>query len=150
MCRSVPPTVGTVRRTLQTWLAGRMLTIPHGAHLASMRPAILNVGVQVAEAVRRLGPILQQGYGMAEVLPPISLLRPQEHGVLSAPAGPEVLRSAGRVVPQGQVRSAAMCSGHWNAPDPPPRRSAAATCAPATTAPSTPRAGCASSTATSM
>ncbi len=93
---------------------------------------------KVAEAVRRLGPILMQGYGLAELLPPISLLHPQEHGLRTAPAGPEVLRSTGRVVPQVQVRivrpdghavpdgeigevevrSAAMCSGYWNAVGP--------------------------------
>jgi len=36
-------------------------------------------GPKAAEALRRFGPKLQQGYGLAEVLPPVALLWPEEH-----------------------------------------------------------------------
>lgn len=55
-------------------------------------------GLKLAEAVRRLGPVLQQAYGAAEVLPPVALLSRAEH--LSpdgtGPADQEVLTSCGR------------------------------------------------------
>ncbi len=56
------------------------------------------------EAIRRFGPILQQGYGQAEVLPPVSLLTPEDHMHLGAPAPREILRSCGRVVKGVSVR----------------------------------------------
>lgn len=59
---------------------------------------------KIEEAVRRFGAILQQGYGMAEVLPPVSLLQMEEHGSGHEPAPREVLRSVGRPVPQARVR----------------------------------------------
>ncbi len=59
---------------------------------------------KIEEAVRRFGAILQQGYGMAEVLPPVSLLQMEEHGVGHQPAPRQVLRSVGRPVPQARVR----------------------------------------------
>ena len=59
---------------------------------------------KIEEALRCFGPILQQGYGCAEVLPPVSMLQPADHWVGGAPAPRDVLSSAGRVVPQAQVR----------------------------------------------
>lgn len=59
---------------------------------------------KIAEAVRRFGAILQQGYGMAEVLPPVSLLQSEQHGVGHEPAPRAVLRSVGKPVPQVKVR----------------------------------------------
>jgi len=59
---------------------------------------------RLEEALEKLGPIFQQGYGMAEVLPPVSLLQMEHHVVEGAPAPREVLRSVGWVVPQVRVR----------------------------------------------
>ena len=59
---------------------------------------------KLEKAVRRWGPIFQQGYGMAEVLPPVSLLQMKDHGTREQPAPREVLRSVGRVVPEVKVR----------------------------------------------
>jgi len=53
---------------------------------------------KLEEAIVRVGPILQQGYGMAEVLPPVSLLQMEEHVKDGEPATRNVLSSAGRVV----------------------------------------------------
>ena len=59
---------------------------------------------KLEEALRRFGPILQQGYGSAEVLPPVSMLQPREHMPDGQPAPRSVLMSCGRVVPQVSVR----------------------------------------------
>ena len=59
---------------------------------------------KLEEALRQFGPILQQGYGSAEVLPPVSMLQPHEHWVGGVPAPRETLMSCGRVVPQVTVR----------------------------------------------
>jgi acyl-CoA synthetase (AMP-forming)/AMP-acid ligase II len=49
----------------------------------------------VAEAVRRLGPVLLQGYGMSECPPPVTILRAEDHGTREHPADTEALSSAG-------------------------------------------------------
>ncbi len=59
---------------------------------------------KLEEALGRFGPIFQQGYGMAEVLPPVSLLQVEHHNVNGAIASREVLRSQGWVVPGVRVR----------------------------------------------
>lgn len=62
---------------------------------------------KLEEAVARFGPIFQQGYGMAEVLPPVSLLQMGQHvvdGHERKPAPRDVLRSCGYVVPEVKVR----------------------------------------------
>ena len=78
------------------------------ADLGSLRNVIYGTAPMPApkleEAVRRWGPIFQQGYGMAEVLPPVSLLQMHDHGTRDRPAPREVLRSVGRVVPEVEVR----------------------------------------------
>lgn len=78
------------------------------ADLNSLRNVIYGTAPMPApkleEAVRRWGPIFQQGYGMAEVLPPVSLLQMHDHGTRDQPAPREVLRSVGRVVPEVEVR----------------------------------------------
>lgn len=58
---------------------------------------------KLEEALRRFGPILQQGYGSAEVLPPVTMLQPHDHWCDGRPAPRSVLSSVGRVVPQVQV-----------------------------------------------
>jgi acyl-CoA synthetase (AMP-forming)/AMP-acid ligase II len=92
---------------------------------------------KVEEAVRRLGPVFLQGYGMSECLPPVSVLWPSEHGVREQPAPRDVLASAGRPVDGVQVRIATpngsastahnpgeivilspnVTRGYWGAPD---------------------------------
>lgn len=53
---------------------------------------------KIAEAVRRFGPIFQQGYGSFEALPPLTWLRPADHvGPDGAVASVEVLGSVGTV-----------------------------------------------------
>ncbi|MEV4433000.1 AMP-binding protein [Streptomyces sp. NPDC049585] len=53
---------------------------------------------RIADAVRRLGPVLMQFYGQSEV-GGISMLMPDQHD----PDRPEVLRSAGRILPDVEV-----------------------------------------------
>jgi acyl-CoA synthetase (AMP-forming)/AMP-acid ligase II len=50
---------------------------------------------KIEEAVRRLGPKLLQGYGMSELLPPVAVLWPEEHGTRERPAAREILGSTG-------------------------------------------------------
>jgi fatty-acyl-CoA synthase len=59
---------------------------------------------KLEEAVRRLGPIFLQGYGLAEVLPPLSVLWPEEHGSTDRPADRTVLSSAGHPWPGVDLR----------------------------------------------
>ena len=59
---------------------------------------------KLEEAIRRWGPIFQQGYGMAEVLPPVSLLQMRDHGTKEKPAPRDILRSVGKVVPEVKVK----------------------------------------------
>jgi fatty-acyl-CoA synthase len=59
---------------------------------------------KLIEALRRFGPILQQGYGSAEVLPPVTMLQPRQHMHGGEPAPRETLLSCGQVVPQVQIR----------------------------------------------
>jgi GPH family glycoside/pentoside/hexuronide:cation symporter len=76
--------------------------------LASLRNVIYGTAPmpvpKLEEALRRFGPIFQQGYGMAEVLPPVSLLQPEDHLQAGAIAPRPVLRSSGRLVREVQVR----------------------------------------------
>lgn len=61
-------------------------------------------GAKLAEAVRRFGPILQQGYGSFEALPPITWLLPHEHvDADGEPAALDVLASAGHPIPAVEV-----------------------------------------------
>lgn len=53
---------------------------------------------KLEEALRRFGPILQQGYGSAEVLPPVSMLQKSAHWHAGTPASRETLSSVGTVV----------------------------------------------------
>jgi len=60
---------------------------------------------KLEEALHRFGPILQQGYGSAEVLPPVAMLTTKNHvledGKTLAPRN--ILNSVGKMVPQVQV-----------------------------------------------
>ncbi len=59
---------------------------------------------RIEEAIRRIGPVFIQGYGMAEVLPPVSILHRREHGTRDSPADAETLSSCGRPVDGVRVR----------------------------------------------
>lgn len=58
---------------------------------------------KLEEALRHFGPILQQGYGSAEVLPPVTVLQPEEHMRDGVIAPRSVLSSVGRPIPEVQV-----------------------------------------------
>ena len=67
---------------------------------AEMMPA-----AKLAAAVRFFGPILQQGYGSFEALPPVTWLLPHQHVAADGePAHADILGSAGRVVPGVRVK----------------------------------------------
>jgi fatty-acyl-CoA synthase len=88
---------------------------------------------KLEEAIRRIGPVFVGGYGMAEVLPPVTVLYREEHGTAAEPAIGETLSSVGRPVlgvkvrvmddtgqPLGafgigevEVRSPAVTRGYW-------------------------------------
>ncbi len=88
-------------------------------------------GPKAAEALRRFGPLLQQGYGLAEVLPPLALLWPEEHDPAAHPfragrvaRGVEVRVAGadGGEVPAGSrgevlVRAPTQTPGYWRRPD---------------------------------
>ncbi|MBS3750806.1 MAG: acyl--CoA ligase [Anaerolineales bacterium] len=78
------------------------------ADLSSLRNVIYGTAPmpvpKLEEAIRRWGPIFQQGYGMAEVLPPVSLLQMDDHGTQDDPAPRQVLRSVGKIVPEVKVK----------------------------------------------
>lgn len=78
------------------------------ADLASVKHIIYGTSnmplPKLEEAIRRFGPVFQQGYGQAEVLPPVSLLTPEDHIQNGAPAPRNILRSCGRVVKGVEVR----------------------------------------------
>ncbi len=59
---------------------------------------------KLEEAIKRFGPIFQQGYGSAEVLPPVSMLQPKDHMEKGKIANRNVLTSVGKVVPQVKVK----------------------------------------------
>ena len=120
-----------------------LLDTPRLAHnpLASLHNIIYGTAptpaAKLEEAIARFGPIFQQGYGMAEVLPPVSLLQMHEHMIDGKPAPRSVLSSVGRVVPGVEVKivddtgqpvaigeighvhiaSPTMFSGYWQRPD---------------------------------
>ena len=77
--------------TLDQYDLSSLTHVPYGSE---MMPA-----PKIAEAIRRFGPIFQQGYGCLEALPPITWLLPHEHVDADGnPRGPEVLSTVGRVM----------------------------------------------------
>ena len=117
-----------------------LVPLPHLRHLiygTELMPA-----AKLEEALTHFGPILQQGYGSAEVLPPVSLLTPGDHLASGLRDNPrpttrDILMSAGRIVSGVQVRivddngedlpageigevlikSPTVFSGYWRRPD---------------------------------
>ena len=82
--------------TLDQYDLSSLTHVPYGSE---MTPA-----PKIAEAIRRFGPIFQQGYGCLEALPPISWLLPHQH--VDAEGNPlplSVLSTVGRVMPGVQV-----------------------------------------------
>ncbi len=80
----------------------------------------------LAEAIRRLGCAFLQGYGMAECLPPLSILWPEEHGSREDPAAAETLRSSGHPysgvgirIEAGEIliSSPTVMAGYWKDPE---------------------------------
>jgi acyl-CoA synthetase (AMP-forming)/AMP-acid ligase II len=76
-----------------------------GRDVSSLRAVIYGTegipATRIRKAAGVLGPILQQGYGMAEALPPICLLHPDEHERAVQMGDEELLSSSGR--PTGAV-----------------------------------------------
>ena len=92
---------------------------------------------RIAKAAKVLGPILQQGYGMAEALPPVCLLQAEEHAralrqgdgaVLSSVGRPtravdlEISDAAGQRLPRGEpgsilVKGKTLSPGYWKRED---------------------------------
>lgn len=61
---------------------------------------------KLEEAIIRFGPIFQQGYGQAELLPPVSMLSPEDHMQNGNPAPRHILQSCGKVVKGVKLRIA--------------------------------------------
>lgn len=77
--------------TLEQYDLSTLTHVPYGSE---MMPA-----PKIAEAIRRFGPIFQQGYGCLEALPPITWLLPHEHvDAQGNPRGPEVLSTVGHMM----------------------------------------------------
>jgi fatty-acyl-CoA synthase len=92
---------------------------------------------KLEEAIKKFGPIFQQGYGSAEVLPPVSMLQPKDHIENHKIANRNILTSVGKVVPQVSVKivddnhndlpfmekghvlikSPTLFTGYWNQPE---------------------------------
>jgi len=59
---------------------------------------------KLEEAIKRFGPIFQQGYGQAEILPPVSMLHSSDHLKNGKIASRSILSSCGQVVDGVEVR----------------------------------------------
>lgn len=82
--------------TLDQYDLSSLAHVPYGSE---MMPA-----PKIAEAIRRFGPIFQQGYGCLEALPPVTWLLPHEHvDARGMPLGTDILSSVGHVIPGVQV-----------------------------------------------
>lgn len=82
--------------TLGEYDLSSLTHVPYGSE---MMPA-----PKIAEAIRRFGPIFQQGYGCLEALPPVTWLLPHEHVDADGnPLGNEILSTVGRVMPGVEV-----------------------------------------------
>lgn len=82
--------------TLGQYDLSSLTHVPYGSE---MMPA-----PKIAEAIRRFGPIFQQGYGCLEALPPITWLLPHQHvDAQGQPLGHDILSTVGRVMPGVQV-----------------------------------------------
>lgn len=77
------------------------------ARLRSLRQIIYGTegmpAPKLSEALQRFGPILQQGYGSAEVLPPVAMLSASDHRQALEHGKADLLRSSGKVARGVQV-----------------------------------------------
>ncbi len=117
------------------------------------------VPVTLIEAYAKRGIEVHQVYGLTESCGPACLISPEEAITKAGSTGKpffhtdvRVVDDAGRDVPPGTpgevlVRGKHVMKGYWNAPTPPPRRSATAGCIRVTSPLSTPTASCSSTTA---
>ncbi|GAA6141657.1 long-chain fatty acid--CoA ligase [Hydrogenophaga sp. 5NK40-0174] len=75
--------------------------------LQSLRQIIYGTEIMhlphLIEAIQLFGPILQQGYGSAEVLPPVTLLSPTAHRLAMVKGDWHALHSVGAAVPEVSV-----------------------------------------------
>ena len=78
------------------------------ARLGSLRQIIYGTESmpvpKLLEALQHFGPILQQGYGSAEVLPPVAMLSASDHRKALESGNSELLRSSGKVARGVQVQ----------------------------------------------
>ncbi len=103
--------------------------------LSSLRAIICGTaplhGAKAAEALSTFGPILHQGYGLAEVLPPLAILGPDEHDPLKFPlrvgrpvsdVSVRIVDAGGNEVKRGntgliEVKSPTQTTGYWRRAD---------------------------------
>ncbi len=76
-----------------------LVTVNHIIYGTAPMPA-----AKLEEAIKRFGPIFQQGYGQAEVLPPVSMLSSGGHMTDGKIASRAILSSCGKVVEGVVVR----------------------------------------------
>ncbi len=76
-----------------------LATVSHIIYGTAPMPA-----AKLEEAIKRFGPIFQQGYGQAEVLPPVSMLSSGGHMKGGKIASRAILSSCGKVVAGVEVR----------------------------------------------
>jgi fatty-acyl-CoA synthase len=76
-----------------------MATVSHIIYGTAPMPA-----AKLEEAIKRFGPIFQQGYGQAEILPPVSMLHSAGHMKNGEIATRAILSSCGKVVDGVEVR----------------------------------------------
>lgn len=76
-----------------------LTTVTHIIYGTAPMPA-----AKLEEAITRFGPIFQQGYGQAEILPPVSMLHRSSHMENGNIASRAILSSCGKVVDGVEVR----------------------------------------------
>ncbi|MDQ7072962.1 MAG: AMP-binding protein [Gammaproteobacteria bacterium] len=76
-----------------------LATVSHIIYGTAPMPA-----AKLEEAIKRFGPIFQQGYGQAEILPPVSMLHSAGHMNKGEIANRAILSSCGKVVDGVEVR----------------------------------------------
>ena len=76
-----------------------LATVSHIIYGTAPMPA-----AKLEEAIKRFGPIFQQGYGQAEILPPVSMLSSTGHMRDGKIASRSILSSCGKVVDGVKVR----------------------------------------------
>lgn len=78
-----------------------LATVNHIIYGTAPMPA-----AKLEEAIKRFGSVFQQGYGQAEILPPVSMLKSSDHVSDGKIASRDILSSCGKVVKGVKVRIA--------------------------------------------